>query len=346
MLSDLRNAMTDVLSPLLSIITPTFNHDKYIGPCVESVLSQSFRNWEQIIIDDGSTDGTRNVVLRYEDPRIRYFYQENQGIEALPHTYNRALDLSRGAFIAILEGDDVWPADKLASLLPAFDDPNVVLAYGLAGELSADGVWSGQLTRSMLRRRQLPQSLLSNCPVGSATPYMLSGNDLVPPSTAIIRRQTLEKIGGFRHVPGLCVTDFPTFLRLSLEGTFYHSRRIMGFRRRHAGSVTLNNMDKIITAARGYSLDFVKEHKLQLSASDYKAITKGWELIGYSATFTEGRFMLIQRQWKQARRYFMHSANSLHPRVLPASMVGWLLSWLHCNLEWVFRVAGRAAINA
>src|SRR5215472_13719208 len=126
-------------SPLVSIITPTFNHEGYIGPCVESVLKQSFQDWEQIIIDDGSTDRTRDVVHRYSDQRIRYVYQENQGINALPHTYNRALGLCSGAFIAILEGDDLWPAHKLAHLTPAFDDPRVVLAYGVVGELSADG---------------------------------------------------------------------------------------------------------------------------------------------------------------------------------------------------------------
>jgi len=333
-------------SPLISIITPTFNHERYIGPCVESVLRQSHQDWEQIIIDDGSTDSTRNVIRGYADPRIRYIYQENRGIEALPHTYNHALSLCRGAFIAILEGDDLWPEDKLAALMPAFDDAAVVLAYGIVRELSADGSGGGHLTRSVRRRRKLPGSLLSNSPVGSATVYMLTGNDLVSPSTAVIRRITLERIGGFQHVPGLCVTDFPTFLRLSLEGTFHWHDQVMGFRRRHAASVTLNNMDGILRGAREHSADFVRKHALQLSPSDRHAIDESWKLIESSAMFTEGRFRLVQREWKQARRYFMQSADPFHPRILLASLLGWCLSWLHCNLEWTFRVARRAAINA
>ena len=333
-------------SPLISIITPTFNHERYIGSCVESVLQQSFQNWEQIIIDDGSTDSTGNVIRRYADARIRYIYQDNRGIEALPHTYNRALGACRGEFVAILEGDDVWPADKLARLITAFDDARVVLAYGAVGELSADGAWGGHLTRSVRRFRKLPQSLLTNSPVGSATVFMLTRNDLVPPSTAIIRRSALDMIGGFQYVAGLCVTDFPTFLRLSLEGTFVYTPEIMGFRRRHVRSVTLNNSERISEAAHQHGLDFVRQHHLQLGEKDYNAIARSWRLTKSSNAFAEGRFRLVQGDWKEARKYFVQSADPTQPRVFLASSLGWIVSWLHCNLEWAIRFAGRAAISA
>ncbi len=117
-------------SPQVSIITPSYNHEKFIGACIESAIQQTYENWEQIIIDDGSTDQTAEVILSYADPRIRYVHQENRGIEALPHTYNRALEFCNGELIAILEGDDAWPPEKLSSLVKAFDDKDVVLAYG------------------------------------------------------------------------------------------------------------------------------------------------------------------------------------------------------------------------
>jgi len=66
--------------PFVTIITPTYNHEKFIGQCIESVLAQTYPHWEQIIIDDGSIDHTREVVLRYRDNRIKYVYQENLGI--------------------------------------------------------------------------------------------------------------------------------------------------------------------------------------------------------------------------------------------------------------------------
>lgn len=97
----------------MSIITPTYNHGGYIRQCIESVLVQTFTGWEQIIIDDGSTDETPQIVSGFKDDRIRYFRQNHQGIWKLGETYAKALALARGDFIAIFEGDDFWPFDKL-----------------------------------------------------------------------------------------------------------------------------------------------------------------------------------------------------------------------------------------
>src|ERR1700676_1516199 len=116
-------------SPLVSIIRPTFNHEKYIGPCIESLLKQSYQNWELIAIDDGSTDRTAEIIRGFVDPRIRYVHQENKGVEALAHTYNHALTICNGELIAILEGDDLWPPGKLSALTPAFSDGDFVLGY-------------------------------------------------------------------------------------------------------------------------------------------------------------------------------------------------------------------------
>ena len=63
--------------PLVSIITPTYNHEEYIGTCIDSVLNQTYQNWEMIIIDDGSTDKTGYEVTKYNDDRIKYVKQEN-----------------------------------------------------------------------------------------------------------------------------------------------------------------------------------------------------------------------------------------------------------------------------
>src|ERR1700747_2868947 len=123
--------------PLLTIITPTYNHQDYIGQCVESVLTQTYSNWEQIIIDDGSTDNTAVVVQGITDPRIYFHRQASRGIRVLAHTYNHALSLAKGEIIAILEGDDFWPPDKLSALVPFFADEEIVLAYGLVQECAA-----------------------------------------------------------------------------------------------------------------------------------------------------------------------------------------------------------------
>src|SRR5690349_3366859 len=123
--------------PLLTIITPTYNHQDYIGQCVESVLRQTYSNWEQIIIDDGSFDNTASIISGFRDSRICLERQENQGPFELARTYNRALSLAKGELIAILEGDDFWPPDKLSALVPAFLDNNIVLAYGAVADVDA-----------------------------------------------------------------------------------------------------------------------------------------------------------------------------------------------------------------
>ena len=66
--------------PLVSIITPTYNHENFIAQCLESVLSQSYVAWEQIVVDDGSTDRTREIISQYKDERIKYIHQANKGI--------------------------------------------------------------------------------------------------------------------------------------------------------------------------------------------------------------------------------------------------------------------------
>src|SRR5215472_14297167 len=125
--------------PLVSIITPAFNHERFIGPCIESVLGQTYQSWEQIIIDDGSTDRTAEIVRSYSDRRIKYFHQDNKGIGALAETYNCALQLSKGALIAILEGDDLWPTEKLSELVPSFRDSSIILAFGEDRDIDVDG---------------------------------------------------------------------------------------------------------------------------------------------------------------------------------------------------------------
>ena len=94
---------------MVSVVIPTFNNGKYIIQALESVLSQSYREYEIIIIDDGSTDGTRKLLEQFKD-RTRYCYQENQGLAV---ARNRGLEESRGEFITYLDADDVWLPDNL-----------------------------------------------------------------------------------------------------------------------------------------------------------------------------------------------------------------------------------------
>ena len=96
--------------PLVSIITPTYNHEKYLAECINSVIGQTYADWEMIILNDGSTDRTLSTAASYQksEGRIRVVNQENVGIFRLSETYNKGVGLSSGKYIAILEGDGLW----------------------------------------------------------------------------------------------------------------------------------------------------------------------------------------------------------------------------------------------
>ena len=101
-------------SPLISVVIPAYNHEKFIGPAIESVLSQSVDDFELIIIDDGSTDNTATVIKSYKDPRLHYFHQENQDAY---NTINRGLGKARGRYISILNSDDMYRPERFTRIL-------------------------------------------------------------------------------------------------------------------------------------------------------------------------------------------------------------------------------------
>lgn len=96
--------------PYFSIILPTYNRAHLLSKAIESVLAQTFTDWELVIVDDGSTDNTKELVTAYADDRIRYIYQENQERSA---ARNNGIKQSRGAYICFLDSDDYFLKDKL-----------------------------------------------------------------------------------------------------------------------------------------------------------------------------------------------------------------------------------------
>jgi glycosyltransferase involved in cell wall biosynthesis len=97
--------------PLVSVIIPSYNHEKYVGMAIASVLQQSYQNFELVILDDASTDGSVNEILKFQDNRIRFSpLKKNSG--AVP-AINKLIELAKGKYIALLNSDDFWEKDKL-----------------------------------------------------------------------------------------------------------------------------------------------------------------------------------------------------------------------------------------
>ena len=223
-------------SPLVSIITPVSDRWQYIGQCIESVLSQTFSDWEQIIVDDSVGSDVEKVVQKYlDDDRIHYHKQEHVGIEGLGSTYNRALGLSRGKFIAVLEDDDFWPTDKLEEQLKLFSDEDVVLTWGKVRLVDSDNKEIGDFP---LAWERYSDAVLCNNPVGSVLEALLVNIPMGPAVTVMLRRKPLEEIGGFWQPQGAYYVDHSTWLKMSLKGAFAYSHETLGYWRIHKTQVS------------------------------------------------------------------------------------------------------------
>ncbi len=116
-----------MIDGLVSIIMPSWNTANFIAESIQSVINQTYTNWELIIVDDCSTDNTDEVVASFKDERIRYFKNEVNSGAAL--TRNRAIREARGEYIAFLDSDDLWLPEKLEKMLSFMKENNYVFAY-------------------------------------------------------------------------------------------------------------------------------------------------------------------------------------------------------------------------
>ncbi|MDM7998652.1 MAG: glycosyltransferase family 2 protein [Dehalococcoidia bacterium] len=321
--------------PLVSIITPTYNHEAFIGQCIESVLAQTYGNWEQIIIDDGSTDATGAVVARYHDSRIRYVRQDNVGIWNLSKTYNRALEMARGGLVAILEGDDYWPPDKLEKQVPSLTDPQVALSFGRVLHVSTDGqpLWTGPkdmawfetATQIQILRRLILANFLSS-------------------STVMCRRSALEAAGGFRQASYTPYVDHPTWLQLSLVGELRPVNAILGCWRFHRHQTSA---DMVMSMAEGrrYSIEFFRslpqdvKTRLNLTLEYLQANQRRHMTV---AVFHVGRLALLSGQWDEAKTRFRQVWREGSFSWKLRASLGLTCAYCHRDLEWIARLVNRS----
>ena len=134
---------------LVSIITPCYNSSAFISQTINSVLSQTYTNWEMIIVDDCSTDNSAEIIKKYcdKDPRIKYLKTDiASGSPTKPR--NMGILNAKGRFIAFLDSDDIWVSNKLELQLPLFRDNNVAIVYSYYEKMSENGIYTGRVIKS------------------------------------------------------------------------------------------------------------------------------------------------------------------------------------------------------
>lgn len=160
------------LIPLISAVIPVFNGERYLAEAITSVLAQSYRSLELIVVDDGSTDGTRELVRRF--PAARYYHQAHAGIGA---ARNRCLAMAQGEMIAFLDADDVWTPEKLSLQWSAFAArPELDIVTGFVQQFHSPEL-DPQVTRKI------------DCPRQPQPGYHFG--------TMLVRRRAFDRVGLF-----------------------------------------------------------------------------------------------------------------------------------------------------
>jgi glycosyltransferase involved in cell wall biosynthesis len=182
--------------PRVSIIIPTYNRARIVGEAIDSVLSQRYDNFELIVVDDGSTDGTEKLVASYL-PRLTYLYQGHQGVSA---ARNRGITTARGEYIAFLDSDDLWLREKLSFQMRFMEShPECLICY-------TDEIWirKGVRVNPMKKHRKYSGMIFEKC-----LPLCI-----VSPSSVLIARTLLDEVGIFDETLEVC-EDYDLWLRIA-----------------------------------------------------------------------------------------------------------------------------------
>jgi glycosyltransferase involved in cell wall biosynthesis len=163
-------------TPLVSVIIPVYNYDRYLGEAVESVLNQSYKHVEVIVVDDGSTDRSGEVAKSFAGRGVRYCHQDHAGIGP---ARNKGVESAEGEFIAFLDADDRWSLQKLERQLNAFEsDETLEMVFGQALQLQNGPEWKAGV------REYKPS-------VAGMVPGMV-------PGTMLIKRAAFFRVGLFK----------------------------------------------------------------------------------------------------------------------------------------------------
>ena len=195
---------TNSEQPLVSVIMPTYNHAKFIGKAIESVLNQTYKNLELIVIDNYSEDDTEKIVASHKDDRIVYLKFRNNGIIAASR--NHGIKHSYGEYIAFLDSDDIWLSKKLEKQIRLFEISNeTAMVYTRFKTIEGDTISSRVFPKNgRYKSGNIFKSL-----------YLRS---FVACSSVMIKRSVLDQVGLFSTDPDLiAIEDTDLWLRIALK---------------------------------------------------------------------------------------------------------------------------------
>ena len=180
---------------LVSIIMPAYNSARFIGEAINSVLAQTYTNWELLIVDDCSKDSTAEIVAAFSDPRIHY--QRNVNNMGAAETRNQALKRAQGRYIAFLDSDDLWEPEKLEKQIAFMEKNGYAFTFSDYRIMKENGTWTGKILH-------MPASLsyhqyLRNTAIGCLTVVidrLKTGDFLMSVFNLTVKRPPLRSLRG------------------------------------------------------------------------------------------------------------------------------------------------------
>lgn len=264
-----------VKNPKVSVIIPTYNRAAYLSDAIESVLCQTLKDFELIIVDDGSSDKTREIINAYSDQRIKYLYKENGGAAS---AMNFGIAKSTGSYIARLDSDDIFLPEKLEIQVNLLNlNPEYGLVYTQAYNIDEKGNMLGLYLNN------------HTCPL---EPLKVLRHFLFPPSQSIMfRKSCMDTIGYFDEDMPIA-EDWDFCIRMAQQYKFAYCDEPLVKIRRHSEMITA---DKIKTSHA--ILRVMQKHIKTLSMEGGES----WLSPHY---YKVGRRYLYMNDYKSARQNF------------------------------------------
>ncbi len=230
----------------VSVIIPSYNSAHFVTTAVDSVLAQTYQNFEILVIDDGSRDNTREVLERY-GTRICYINQENAGVAA---ARNKGIEQSRGRYVSFLDADDTWYPEKLEKQVEALSkNPNCKFCYSAV-------MWvDDNLEELGIRHSHRKTSPLED--------LLFYGNIIGSTCGVICERNLLNEIGGFDPNLSQCA-DWDMWIRLAMNTEFHYIEEPLITYRQHNLSMSNNarllEKDSLIVMEKSFAYANLPEH--------------------------------------------------------------------------------------